>query len=192
MRINSATFIKSIVGPDKLLSNGIPQIAFIGRSNVGKSSVINTLTGKKDLARSSSFPGCTKEINLFLINGSFYLVDLPGYGYAKAPKQVREGLEDLICWYFFNSEYEQKRVALIIDANVGPTKDDLEMLYSLHAREKEIVLIANKIDKISGAQRGHRLSQIAKSLEFPVKAFIPFSAEKGTGISELIRALFVE
>jgi len=84
MRITSATFVKGIVGSDEILEGEFPQIAFIGRSNVGKSSVINSLTNQKGLAITSSFPGRTREINLFLINDAFYLLDLPGYGYAKA------------------------------------------------------------------------------------------------------------
>ena len=89
MNITSARFIKGVVGPDENLEDGVPQIAFIGRSNVGKSSVINTLANQKGLAKTSSFPGRTQQINLFLINKSFYLVDLPGYGFAKASKDTR-------------------------------------------------------------------------------------------------------
>src|SRR3989344_2302589 len=101
MQITSAEFVKGVVGEDEILTDGTPQIAFIGRSNVGKSSVINSLAQKKDLARTSAFPGRTQEINLFLINRSFYLVDLPGYGYAKMSKEKQFELQDLIAWYLF-------------------------------------------------------------------------------------------
>ena len=89
MKINSAKFVKGIIGSDDILTDGLPQVAFVGRSNVGKSSVINSLTNHKDLAISSPYPGRTREINLFLINESFYLIDLPGYGYAKVPPARR-------------------------------------------------------------------------------------------------------
>ena len=114
MLINSAVFVKGINGTDKLLESTIPQVAVIGRSNVGKSSLINSLTGKKGLAITSHFPGRTREINLFLINKKLYLLDLPGYGYAKASHEVRESLFKLIDWYLFKSEYKQKKVVLIV------------------------------------------------------------------------------
>ena len=184
MKITSAEFIKGVVGADKILEDGKPQIAFIGRSNVGKSSVINSLTGKKKLARSSSFPGCTQEINLFLINRSFYLVDLPGYGFVKAPKEVRDRHEEMICWYLFDSRYKQKMVVLIIDANVGPTSDDLEMLRSLKEHKKDIIIVANKIDKIGKSIRNDQLKKI--SILVDVNKFIPYSAEKKIGVGKLI------
>lgn len=187
MNITSARFIKGVVGADRILEDGIPQIAFIGRSNVGKSSVINSLTGRKKLARPSSSPGCTQEINLFLINNSFYLVDLPGYGFTKAPLEVREHLEYLIYWYLFESKYEQKKVFLIIDANTGPSKVDMEMLRSLKERKKNIVVVANKIDKIKKSQCNHHLQKI-KTL-VGVHKFIPYSAEKGIGVGKLINEL---
>jgi GTP-binding protein len=189
MKITSAEFIKGVVGADRILENGIPQVAFIGRSNVGKSSVINSLTGQKNLARSSSFPGCTQEINIFLINGSFYSVDLPGYGFTKASLEVRERLEKLICWYLFDSKYKQKKVILIIDAKIGPTKDDLDMLYSLKERKKNIVIVANKIDKIKKSECKHQLQKIEALVG--ANKFIPYSAEKNIGVRTLIKELLI-
>ena len=104
-----AVFVKGIVGPDESLDDGKPQIAFIGRSNVGKSSVINSLTRTKGLARTSSLPGRTREIILFLINKSVYFVDLPGYGFATGSKAEQEKIQLLIYWYLFDSPYTQKR-----------------------------------------------------------------------------------
>jgi GTP-binding protein len=130
MEIRSAKFIKGVVGTDEIFEDGIPQIVFIGRSNVGKSSVINTLANEKGLARTSSTPGRTQQINIFLINKAFYLVDLPGYGFAKVPLAVKQQIQKMINWYLFNSDYNFKRVILIVDANVGPTKDDLDMLWN--------------------------------------------------------------
>src|SRR3989338_11270213 len=144
MSIKSATFIKGIVGPDDALQSDIPQIVFIGRSNVGKSSLINALTHQVGLARTSSFPGRTTEINLFLINKKVYFVDLPGYGYAKTSQKARERLEQLIQWYLFESPYQQKKVVHIIDAYVGMTKSDIEIFSLLRQHGKSIIIIANK------------------------------------------------
>jgi len=187
MNITSAQFIKGVVGADKSLENGFPQIAFIGRSNVGKSSVINSLVKQKDLAKTSSFPGRTQQINLFLINKSFYLVDLPGYGYAKVSGEKRWQVETLINWYFFKSGYEQKKVVLIIDAFVGPTKDDMQMLFSLEENEKKIVIVANKVDKIKKTAYAEQLDKIQTMVGS--HKVIPYSAEKRIGVNELVREI---
>ncbi|MFA4942398.1 MAG: ribosome biogenesis GTP-binding protein YihA/YsxC [Patescibacteria group bacterium] len=187
MNIKSAQFIKGAVGPDKIFTDGRPQMAFIGRSNVGKSSIINSLTGQKDLARISSFPGRTKEINLFLINNSFYLIDLPGYGYAKLPEEMRREIAILINWYFFVSGYEQQKVFLIIDANVGPTKDDLEILTALKEYRKNIIIIANKIDKIKKSEYSKQFKKIS-DLIGDLK-IVPYSAEKNLGLKDLLAEL---
>ena len=101
MKITSAKFVKGVVGPDEALRDGTPQIAFIGRSNAGKSSLLNSLTNSKKLAITSKTPGRTKEINVFLINGTHYFMDLPGYGYARAGGDTLQKLSDLIFWYLF-------------------------------------------------------------------------------------------
>ena len=183
MNIKSAQFIKSIVGDDSLLQNGIPQIAFIGRSNVGKSSVINSLVNQKNLAKTSSFPGHTQQINLFLINKSFYLVDLPGYGHASVSKDQQGQIQGIVNWYFFNSDCEQKKVVVIIDAKIGPTKDDMRMLYNLEKHEKEVIVVANKVDKIKKPEYDKQLAEISEMVK-PYKV-IPYSAEKRFGINEL-------
>ena len=187
MKIRSAKFVKSVVGPDDCLENGIPQVAFIGRSNVGKSSLINSLTQQKGLARTSSFPGRTQEINLFLINKAFYFVDLPGYGFAKASWEGRERLVKLIYWYLLDSPYEQKRVVLIVDAKVGPTKNDLEMLQYLSDHQKNVVIVANKIDKVKKSEYKKQLQKI-KDMMGDYKIF-PYSSEKNIGISQLLEEL---
>lgn len=180
--------MKGVVGDDESLDDGTPQIALIGRSNVGKSSVINSLTGQKGLARTSSFPGRTQEINLFLINRSFYLVDLPGYGYAQANWEGQDRLKKIIFWYLFASHYTQKLVLLIIDAEVGPTDNDLEILKGLEQKKKNIIIVANKVDKIKKSQYSNQIKNIQKLVgEHKV---IPYSAEKKIGISELTEELF--
>ena len=188
MQIRTAKFIKGIVKEDEMLEDGKPQIAFIGRSNVGKSSVINALTKQKDLARTSSFPGRTQEINLFLINNAFYFVDLPGYGYAKLSKTKRAWIQDLINWYFFDSPYQQKKIVLIIDANVGVTENDLEMIKCMDEEKKDVILIANKIDKIKIGSRQNQLAKIQAVMQkhgSKKHKIIPFSAEKKIGVQEL-------
>lgn len=184
MKITSAKFVKGITGTNEILEDGRPQIAFIGRSNVGKSSIINSLTNQKDLARTSFTPGRTQEINLFLINNSFYLVDLPGYGFTKSSKALRERLEELINWYLFNSPYKQQKVFLIIDAYLGPQDNDLEILRSLEEYKKQVVIVANKIDKIKKSEYNDQLQRIQASVgDHPV---IPYSAKNKSGVVLLL------
>jgi len=183
MNITSASFIKGVVQEDEILDDGTPQVAFIGRSNVGKSSVINSLAKQKGLARTSSFPGHTQEINIFLINKALYLVDLPGYGFAKASKGTQERLQQLIYWYLLNSDYQQKKIVLIIDAVVGVTQSDLQMLNSLEQAHKSIVIVANKIDKLKKSQVQRQMQAIKDAVgDYKV---IAYSAEKNIGVGEL-------
>ena len=183
MHIRSAKFIKGIVEADDFLSDGKPQIAFIGRSNVGKSSVINALTNQKDLARTSSTPGRTQQINLFLINGSFYLVDLPGYGFAQMSQEGQDQLQELIRWYLWESGYKQKKIVLIIDAKVGPTVNDLEMLRTLEEYNKEVIVVANKVDKLKNSERTKQLQKIKSAIGD--HEMIPCSATKKIGLAQL-------
>ena len=188
MRIRSAKFIKGVVADDDILGDGKPHVAFIGRSNVGKSSVINSLAFEKGLARTSSFPGRTKEINIFLLNKSLYLVDLPGYGYVRGSKENQTRLHNLIYWYLLDSEYEQKKVVLIIDANVGFTEDDVRMLHSLTMKKKDIVIIANKIDKMRPMARAAQLEKIHQGA--PQHTIIPYSSKTKTGVNALLQEIF--
>ena len=183
MNIKSAKFIKGIVKPDTALENDLPQIAFIGRSNAGKSSVINSLAGDKKLARTSNSPGRTQQINLFLINDAFYLLDLPGYGYAKAPEKTKKLLKSIIYGYLFESHYVQKKVVLIIDSRIGPTKLDLEILDLLEQHKKNIVIVANKVDKIKSSVYQKQIKSIQEKIG--EHTIIPYSAEKKTGTEEL-------
>jgi GTP-binding protein len=187
MKIESAIFVKGVLGSDSALENGIPQVAFIGRSNAGKSSVINSLVNRTDLAKTSSFPGRTQKINLFLVNDSLYFVDLPGYGYAKVPEKLKNSLKAMVNWYFFVSNYEQRAIVLIIDASVGPTRDDLDMLYSLEDYHKNIIVVANKIDKIKKADYDRQFEKI-KELIGPHK-IIPYSAKNKVGVEELLKEI---
>ncbi|HBB02197.1 MAG: ribosome biogenesis GTP-binding protein YsxC, GTP-binding protein [Candidatus Peregrinibacteria bacterium GW2011_GWF2_38_29] len=187
MEIKSAVFIKGIVGTDDILDDGKPQIAFIGRSNVGKSSTINSLVKQGNLARTSSYPGRTQEINLFLINKSFYLVDLPGYGYTRTSKTERAKLQKRIYWYLLDSDYTQKAVVLIVDANVGLTEDDARMIYSLEEKGKNLIIIANKIDKIKKSDYAKKMEKLQEAVG--EHKIIPYSAEKKTGVGELLKEI---
>jgi GTP-binding protein len=187
MKIQSAEFIKGLRGEDEILADGKSQVAFIGRSNVGKSSVINSLVNRRDLARSSSKPGKTVEINFFLINKDFYLVDLPGYGYAKTSLEERDNLRKLIYWYLLYANVDQKKIVLIIDAKVGPTDQDLEILRRLSEAEKNIVIIANKVDKLKSSEKVKQLASIQKLVG--QHKVIPYSAEEKIGVGELIKEI---
>ena len=178
--------MRGLKGSNEILDDGIPQIAFIGRSNVGKSSLINSLTGVKDLARTSSTPGRTQELNVFMINKSVYFVDLPGYGFAKTSLDIFKSHNDLVYWYLFNSEHNP-RVVLIIDAEVGMTKSDLGMLEALEEKGRDIVVVANKIDKIKKSQAGNQIKKLREL--FNGHKLIPFSSETKVGIGELSQEL---
>ncbi|MFA6514779.1 MAG: ribosome biogenesis GTP-binding protein YihA/YsxC [Candidatus Paceibacterota bacterium] len=188
MEIKSVKFIKGIVGDDNILASDIPQIAFIGRSNVGKSSLINAITNSK-ASRTSSFPGRTQEINIFLVNDSFYLVDLPGYGFARSSGLGREKIGELIDSYLFNSIYNQKKIILIIDANVGMTEKDMMMLRELENYEKDFIIIANKIDKMTQSEYHKKMKEIRQSAG--KHEVIPFSTKKRNGIEKLIDEIFI-
>ncbi len=174
--------MRGLKGDNEILNDGIPQVAFIGRSNVGKSSLINSLTGMKGLARISSLPGLTQELNVFKINNSHYFVDLPGYGFAKIGRGRVDALHDLISWYLFESQHNPK-VVLIIDAEVGPTKDDLATLKVLEDSGKEIVVVANKIDKVKKSQYLNQMKKIAELIG-PHK-IIAYSSKDKKGMGEL-------
>jgi len=187
MKINKAVFIKGVVGDDSILASNIPQIAFIGRSNVGKSSLINTITNSK-VSRTSSFPGRTQEINIFLINDSFYLVDLPGYGFARASGLGREKIGELIDSYLFNSIYVQKKIVMIIDASIGMTDKDILMLRELENYNKDFIIVANKIDKMTQSEYHKKFTEIKKITG--KHKLIPFSTIKKKGLQDLIDEIF--
>lgn len=187
MKITTTTFVKGLVGDDEILGNGIPQIAFIGRSNVGKSSLINAITGSS-ISRTSSYPGSTQEINVFLLNNAFYLVDLPGYGFARASGAGREKIGELIDSYLFNSLHAQKKIVLIIDANVGMTDKDILMFKELRKHHKNFIIVASKIDKMTQSEYHKKLAELKKQIG--KETLIPFSSKKRVGLEELIDTIF--
>lgn len=183
MIIESSKFIKGIVQDDLIMNDGIPQIAFIGRSNVGKSSLINALT-KSKLSRVSANPGSTGEINFFLINNDTYFVDLPGYGFAKASNTRRDKLSNLIQSYLFNDVWTQKKVVLIVDINVGMTDKDIKMYTDLKDHNKNIVVALSKVDKIKQSDFHKNIREIEKITGD--QPLFQISSEKKIGIQELV------
>lgn len=187
MKIVSAKFMKGIVTTDDALTDGTPQIAFVGRSNVGKSSLINTLTNTS-VARTSSSAGSTQEMNLYLINKDFYFLDLPGYGFARASGRGREKIGDLIDLYLFQSGYEQKKVLLVIDANIGMTDKDHSMFEELKDHHKDIIVVFNKIDKMTQSENHHKLLEVRKTIgDTPL---VQFSSKKKSGLDKLTELIF--
>ncbi len=185
MEVTSAQFIKSVVGSHNLLVDDIPQISFVGRSNVGKSSVINKLVNQKKLVRSSSKPGKTQHINFFLINEDTYFVDLPGYGYAKLGQKYREKLRRLILWYFISEEAQITKVVVIVDVKAGLRDFDREMISVLREYKHPFIVVANKIDKLNQKNLHKSISDIKQELGKDIDIF-PFSAKTGKGKEKLL------
>lgn len=181
--ITSAEFVKGIIGSDPILGDARRQVAFVGRSNVGKSSVINSLVMRKDLVKSSSMPGKTREINFFLINKKFYFVDLPGYGFARMGAKGAEKIRKLILWYLGSGEARVRLVVLIVDACVKPMEYDKEMADILRAENIPFVVIANKIDRLNQTERAHSMKAIESALGAQV---LPYSARVHKGREELL------
>lgn len=187
MKISKAEFVKGVIGDDYGMGDNLSQIAFLGRSNVGKSSVINSLVGKKNLVRSSKSPGKTREANFFRINDLFYFVDFPGYGYAKRSIKERNKMIKRILWYLRDSNVRPNAVVLIIDANVGITDLDREMIKILEENKHQIIIVANKMDKMGKLAAAENFSFIKK--EAPLACVLPYSAKTKDGKAELIKKI---
>ncbi|MCK4635598.1 MAG: YihA family ribosome biogenesis GTP-binding protein [Candidatus Moranbacteria bacterium] len=189
MNITNAKFIRGVVGSHNLLVDEKPHIAFIGRSNVGKSSVINMLVNQRKLVKSSSTPGKTQQINFFLIDECCYFVDLPGYGYAKISRKRREKLRKLILWYFVSGEAPIGKACLIVDAKAGLRDFDREMMGVLTEYDIPFVVIANKIDKLNQKNLHRSLVSIQEEIGDWVEVF-PISAKSGNGKEKLLKGIF--
>ena len=190
VNLHNAQFVLSAVSPKDFLDDGLPQVAFAGRSNVGKSSAINRLLNRKNFARVGAVPGKTVHINYFRIDDAFYLVDLPGYGYAQVSKGERDRWGKLMEDYFARPELLTLGV-MIVDARHKPTADDRTMARWFRDTGRPLVVAANKLDKLKICEIIPHLQLIRDTQELgegdPV---IPFSAEKGTGREELLSAIF--
>lgn len=189
MKVRDARFVVSAVRAADLPRDGRRQIAFAGRSNVGKSSLINRLLGRKDLARTSSRPGRTRSVNFFLIDDSWYVVDLPGYGYARVSKSEREAWGRSVDRYF-RSAAGRVRVVLLVDSKVAGTPLDSEAYGYLKSLGLEPVVVVTKIDRVKRGARAGTLAKIAELLGMPSAAeLFPVSSRTGEGVSRLFAEL---
>ena len=189
MKIQSAHFVRAAYQESHLLSDGLPQLAFAGRSNVGKSSLLNRLCGRKALARISSSPGRTKAINYFLINENLYFVDLPGYGYAKVSKDERRRWAELMEGYFARADDSMQLVQLV-DGKVGATPLDVQALEYLESLGCDPIVVATKIDRVPRGRRKAVLHEIRQALAPGGDlTLIPLSSRSGEGLKELWREL---
>jgi len=187
VKCTDARFIISAVRPEQFPTADLPEIAFLGRSNVGKSTLLNTLTGQKGLARTSSTPGRTQSINFFRVEDRWCFVDLPGYGYARAPRELAESWKHLVEEYLGHRESLELCIVLV-DARRGWMEKDLELRRWLEARGRRYIVVATKFDKLkTQKERHHQLAGLRESS--PSTELIPFSAVTGQGVRELWQAI---
>ncbi len=184
MKVKKATFLKSAVAPDDYPRQGLPEIAFAGRSNVGKSSVINCLVHRGGLAKTSSTPGKTRLLNFFVVNSALSLVDLPGYGFARVPEKVRRSWGPIVETYL-TSRKELRLVILLLDARREPNEQDLQLVEWLRERHIPSLAVVTKIDKISRSKRQAQTRKILNALGGYGGRVIPFSAATGEGKAAL-------
>ena len=186
MRITSAKFVKSAFKETDWPRDKRPEIAFLGRSNVGKSSFLNSLLGVRGLARTSSTPGRTQALNFFLINDAFWFVDLPGYGYARAPKDIKAQWSDAAGEYLEKSDQLALSIHLI-DSRHEPTTKDLQLNEWLLHHDRAHVVVATKADKLSNNELAKNLARARKALN--TSSVIAYSSVKGRGANEVWRAI---
>lgn len=187
--IHKAEYAASAVKYEQYPAGTAPEIAMAGRSNVGKSSLINAFLGRRNLARTGNTPGKTQTLNFYRVNDQWFLVDLPGYGYAKVSKAVNAGWGPMIENYLKKRE-QLRAVIQIVDIRHAPSKQDVEMQQWLRGMGIPTMVVATKADKIARGQWQKHLQVIAKTLELPdVDLILPFSAQTGAGKEELHEAL---
>lgn len=208
MKIKSAEFLISVSEKQSILDLSLNEFVFVGRSNSGKSSLINFLTNRKNLARTSSTPGFTKLINYFLIDNDkkkivdkiktdrnfpldkgFLFIDLPGYGYAKAGKQEKEAWSGLIEAYLTTSK-NIKKIFVLVDIRHKPSELDVQMINFLYANQLPFVVLATKADKIAKSKIKNYITQIAKELKLAIGNIIPCSSVSGLGRAEILQILY--
>ena len=185
MEIRKSKFVRSLSAFDSFPGQGLPEIAMVGKSNVGKSSLINSMTRNAKLARTSAEPGKTRLVNLYLINDTFFLVDLPGYGFAKAPKQEKEKWAAMIEGYLRASQHLQ-RVFQLVDLRHEPTGDDQLMVEYLRHYGIPFTVVATKADKLSKAQRSRNIPAICRKLAVQPWEVMVYSSRDGTGRDALL------
>ncbi|HZS45018.1 MAG TPA: ribosome biogenesis GTP-binding protein YihA/YsxC [Blastocatellia bacterium] len=186
MKITNARFIRSAATPSDFPADELPEVAFLGRSNVGKSSLINSLLGTKGLARTSSTPGRTQAINFFLINERFYFVDLPGYGYARVPEAIRKEWAPLVENYLAQRRSLMLCIS-IVDSRHKPTAQDKQLVTWLNQKKLAYAVVATKTDKLSNNQLKTTLSKTR--LELGVDEIIPYSSLTRAGVERVWREI---
>jgi GTP-binding protein len=184
MKIISADFVKSAAQPSQYPEGCLSEIAFAGRSNVGKSSLINALTQRKGLAKTSNSPGCTQLINFFIINNQISLVDLPGYGFAKVSERIKKQWGPMVEIYL-KERQTLKLVVLVLDIRRDPTENDLSLIRWFDFYRIPFILVITKTDKVSRQQMLLRRNSILNHLEKQAVSAICFSAKTGAGKEEL-------
>ena len=191
--LNNVTLRISAGVPKQFPREGLPQIAISGRSNVGKSSLINTLLGRKSLARVSSAPGKTITVNFYDIDKKMFLVDLPGYGYAKRSFEDKKKWSALTDGYFTSNPNIDliKGVVQLVDSRIGLTNDDVDMINWLIESEIPFIVVATKVDKLNATNRKNNLAQLREDLHFGDEdVLVPFSSQTKEGKEELWREIF--
>jgi GTP-binding protein len=198
LKHKSVIFAGSAGSPEQFPRDGLPEVAFLGRSNVGKSSLLNAMAGEKALARVSSDPGLTRTVNFFRVcgaerpggqgRGDLYLVDLPGYGYAKAPRAVRDGFEQLAVSYLAGRE-QLRLCVFIVDARHEPTERDFTLRTWLDHHALPYVVAANKIDSVAPGERKRLAQALERGLARSARELVPVSAIRGTGVETLWNAI---
>ncbi len=190
MRIRSVEYAGTVARPGQSLPGDLPQIAFSGRSNVGKSSLINTLLrrSRNKLAHVSTTPGKTQALNFYRVNDEFFLVDLPGYGYARGPASMRDAWRRLVEWYLERSGLV-RGVVHLVDARRTPTEHDVSLMdYLSHVGLPSLVVLT-KMDKLNRSERAQAIARVAEALDMHEKRLLPFSSRSGEGREDLLAAL---
>jgi len=189
MKVVTAEFLRSAMNPADFPRDRRPELAFVGRSNVGKSTLLNRLLGRKGLAKTSGTPGKTRTVNFFDVNGKVYFVDLPGYGYAKVSKRLKTEWQGAMTGYLQQRE-ALRMVAALVDARHKPSEQDVQMQELLEELEVPTLIVATKIDKLKRSQRNKQLAVIRRTLALDEDAAIlPFSSVTGEGVRELWRII---
>lgn len=188
MKIKKAAFVTGIVKGNEHWDPNVPQIAFYGRSNVGKSSSINTLLASGSLAKTSSMPGKTTEVNLFNVNDNLYVLDLPGYGYARGSVQQRDKLQELILWFIADTHVENRTHVMVLDSKVGLTELDKTILDFLYRTNEKIIILLNKVDKLNQKEYSKVFKETQKEVA-GIVTLMPFSAKNKRGVNEFWKVI---
>lgn len=188
VRIREVEFAGAIGRPGQAPPADLRQVAIAGKSNVGKSSLVNAVVGRKRIARVSGTPGKTREINFYLINDRFFLVDLPGYGFARAPEAVRDAWRRLVEDYLSHND-RLDGLVLLIDCRRGIQEADRQLLDYLSADEIPVLVVLTKMDKLNRSGRSKAVADLRKELEIPADQVLATSAQTGEGVDVLVESL---